>query len=122
MSLRDQIAPGYETSFGFVPAAVERRLRVWEALDPAVIERVEALRRTGTFPQAIDAKTAQLVTYGMLLAQGNGGAKNHALAAKRLGATQRELGEVTVIAFVNAGLSALNLGTEILDELFSPPQ
>jgi 4-carboxymuconolactone decarboxylase len=118
MSLRDTIVPDYEESFGFVPDAVERRLRVWESLDSALIERVEAIRRVGTIPNAIDPKTAQLVTFGILLAQGNPGAKNHALAAKRLGTTKAELGDVAVIAFVNAGLAALNLGTEVIDALF----
>jgi alkylhydroperoxidase/carboxymuconolactone decarboxylase family protein YurZ len=116
--LRDRIAASYEASFGFVPEAVERRIRVWERLDPELIERVEAIRRVGTTPAAIDAKTAQLVTFGILLAQGNAGARNHALAAQRLGATAAELGEVAVIAFVNAGLGALNLGAEAIEALF----
>lgn len=118
MSLRDRVAPDYEASFGFVPEAVERRLRVWDELDPDTIERVEAIRRIGTAPHAIDAKTAQLVTFGILLAQNNPGAKNHALAAQRLGASKEELGEIAAIAFVNAGLGALNLAAETIEALF----
>lgn len=118
MSLRDRVAADYEASFGFVPEAVARRLRVWDEFDPATIEHVEAIRRIGTAPSAIDAKTAQLVTFGILLAQNNAGAKNHALAAQRLGATKAELGEIAAIAFVNAGLGALNLAAETIESLY----
>jgi hypothetical protein len=34
MSLRDRLAPGYEASFGFVPASVDRRIALWERVDP----------------------------------------------------------------------------------------
>ena len=64
MSLRDRVAADYEASFGFVPEAVARRLRVWDEFDPATIEHVEAIRRIGTAPSAIDAKTA--LEYGMV--------------------------------------------------------
>jgi alkylhydroperoxidase/carboxymuconolactone decarboxylase family protein YurZ len=119
VSLRDRVAPDYETSFGFVPGGVEERLKLWEALDPAFIERVEAIRTVGTQPRAVDPKTAQVVTFAVLLAQGSAGAKNHALAAKRLGATKEELAEVAVLAYIQAGLGALNLGAQIVNELFS---
>jgi alkylhydroperoxidase/carboxymuconolactone decarboxylase family protein YurZ len=119
VSLRARVAPEYEASFGFVPAGVEQRLTLWEQLDPDFIEHVEAIRRTGTAPRALDAKTAQLVTFAVLLAQGSAGAKNHALAAQRLGATKEELAETAVLAYVQAGLGALNLGAAIVNELFA---
>jgi alkylhydroperoxidase/carboxymuconolactone decarboxylase family protein YurZ len=118
MSLRERIAPDYERSFGFVPASVERRLALWERLDPEAIAHVEALRALGTTPRTISPLQAQLVTYAMLLAQGNPGAKNHALAAKRLGAGEAELAEIGMLAFLQAGIGALNLTAEILAELF----
>ena len=120
MSLRDEIAPDYEASFGFVPSGVEQRLALWESLDPAFIEHVEAIRAVGTHPQAIDAQTAQLVTFALLLAQGSAGAKNHALAAKRLGATKAQLAEIVVLAYIQSGLGALNLGAQVVNELFAP--
>lgn len=118
MSLRDRLAPGYEASFGFVPASVDRRIALWERVDPETIEHVEALRALGTTPRSLTSLNAQLITYAILLAQGNPGAKNHALAAKRLGATEAELAEIGVLAFLQAGIGALNLTAEILTELF----
>jgi alkylhydroperoxidase/carboxymuconolactone decarboxylase family protein YurZ len=117
--LRDRVAPEYEASFGFVPPGVEQRLKLWEEVDPAFIEQVEAIRYTGTAPRALDARTAQLVTFAVLLAQGSAGAKNHALAAQRLGATKEQLAETAVLAYIQAGLGALNLGAQIVNELFS---
>jgi alkylhydroperoxidase/carboxymuconolactone decarboxylase family protein YurZ len=119
VSLRERVGPEYEASFGFVPSGVEQRIELWEEIDPAFIEHVEAIRRTASAPRALDAKTAQLVTFAVLLTQGSAGAKNHALAAQRLGATREQLAETAVLAYIQAGLGALNLGAQIVNELFA---
>ncbi|MGP6157217.1 MAG: carboxymuconolactone decarboxylase family protein [Vulcanimicrobiaceae bacterium] len=62
--------------------------------------------------------TAQLVTFALLLAQDSAGAKNHALAAQRQGATKEQLAEIAILAYVQAGLGALNLGAQIVNEHF----
>lgn len=121
MSLRERVVPDYERSFGFVPEGLERRLRVFEPLDPEAIEAIETVRRRGTLPHALDPKIAQLVTIAVLLAQRDPGARNHAIAARRLGASDAELAEVALLAGLNAGLGALNLGAEIIEATAQPP-
>jgi alkylhydroperoxidase/carboxymuconolactone decarboxylase family protein YurZ len=66
------------------------------------------------YPKSFDVKTTQLMLFGMLLMNLQDAARLHAIAAHRAGATFEELTDVVNLAFLFRGLSAANVGAEIL--------
>ncbi len=73
------------------------------------------------YPSCFDVKTAQLMLFGMLLVQLADASHLHARAAYRAGATWEELSAVVNLAFLFRGLSAANLGAQVLEELAKKP-
>jgi alkylhydroperoxidase/carboxymuconolactone decarboxylase family protein YurZ len=66
------------------------------------------------YPECFDVKTAQLMLFAILLTNLQDAARLHALGAYRAGATFEELSAVVNLVFLFRGLSAANLGAEIL--------
>jgi len=108
----------YEELIGFVPPRIKERVRLGLEVDPALFDQVETLRLTAMNPRVFDVKTAQLMLFGILLGQVLPGAEFHAVAARRAGATKEELHAVAGLAFLFRGLSAFNLGAEIINKVF----
>jgi 4-carboxymuconolactone decarboxylase len=104
----------YVELLGFVPPRIQARTDMLARLDPELLAMQEELRRHCMYPPCFDTKTAQLMLFGMLLVNLQDAAKLHALAAHRAGATFEELSAVVNLAFLFRGLSAANLGAEIL--------
>ncbi len=104
----------YVELLGFVPPRIQARTDLLARLDPELLTMQEELRRHCMYPDCFDAKTAQLMLFGMLLVNLQDAAKLHAIAAHRAGATFEELSAVVNLAFLFRGLSAANLGAEIL--------
>jgi hypothetical protein len=77
----------------------------------------EDLRRHCMYPDCFDTKTSQLFIFAIMLTNLQDAAKLHALAAYRAGATFEELTAVVNFVFLFRGLSAANLGAEILQGL-----
>ena len=77
----------------------------------------EELRRHCMYPDCFDVKTSQLILFASLLVNLQDAAKLHALGAYRAGATFEELSAVVNLVFLFRGLSAANLGAEILQGL-----
>jgi alkylhydroperoxidase/carboxymuconolactone decarboxylase family protein YurZ len=69
------------------------------------------------YPRCFDVKTVQLMLFGMLLMNLQDAAKLHAIAARRAGASWEELAAVVGLAFLFRGLSAANIGTQLLRDL-----
>lgn len=107
----------YEDLIGFVPPRIEARLAVTGAIDPKLLELQEAVRAHAMYPSCFDAKTSQLMLFGMLLLDLNDAATLHAIAARRAGATWEEMQAVVSLAYLFRGLSAANRGAEILAHL-----
>jgi alkylhydroperoxidase/carboxymuconolactone decarboxylase family protein YurZ len=107
----------YVELLGFVPPRIQARTDLLARVDPELLAMQEALRRHCMYPKCFDVKTAQLMLFGMLLANLQDAAKLHALAAYRAGATFEELTAVVNLAFLFRGLSAANLGAEIIQGL-----
>lgn len=107
----------YVELLGFVPPRIQARTDLLARLDPELLSMQEALRRHCMYPKCFDVKTAQLMLFGMLLVQVRDAARLHALAAYRAGATFEELSAVVNLAFLFGGLSAANLGAEILQAI-----
>jgi alkylhydroperoxidase/carboxymuconolactone decarboxylase family protein YurZ len=107
----------YVELLGFVPPRIQARTDLLARLDPELLTMQEELRRRCMYPACFDTKTAQLMLFAILLTNLQDAAKLHALAAYRAGATFEELSAVVNLVFLFRGLSAANLGAEILQGL-----
>lgn len=106
----------YEQMVGFVPPRIAAR---FERLgdDNEVLLAQERLRNLVMYPDALDQKTVQLVLFGILHSKLSDAAKLHGLAARRAGATWKEMQAVIDLAFLFTGMSAANRGPALLDEI-----
>jgi alkylhydroperoxidase/carboxymuconolactone decarboxylase family protein YurZ len=104
----------YADLIGFVPPRIQARLRVSGEIDPAHLRLQEEMRTHCMYPPCFDVKTAQLMLFGLLLMAASEGARFHALAARRAGASFEELHAVAAMAGLYGGLTVLNLASELL--------
>lgn len=107
----------YVELLGFVPPRIQARTDFLARLDPELLTMQEELRRHCMYPECFDTKTSQLMLFAILLTNLQDAAKLHALAAYRAGATFEELSAVVNLVFLFRGLSAANLGAEILQDI-----
>ncbi|WP_018330209.1 carboxymuconolactone decarboxylase family protein [Actinomycetospora chiangmaiensis] len=107
----------YTQLFGTVPPLPAAKLRFLGDVAPAALDRVEKLRAGAFFDETLDPKTVQLLLFAMLLVQGSGPARWHALAARRAGAAWEELAAVVDLATAVSALGPSNLGGQVLEEL-----
>jgi len=107
----------YTELLGFVPPRIQARTDFLARLDPELLTMQEELRRHCMYPDCFDTKTSQLFLFAILLVNLQDAAKLHALAAYRAGASFEELSAVINFVFLFRGLSAANLGAEILQGL-----
>ncbi len=107
----------YADLVGFVPPRIAARTDLLSRLDPEGLHLQEQLRRHFMYPACFDIKTAQLMLFGMLLMNLQDAAKIHATAARRAGASWEELSATVGLAFLFRGLSAANVGSQILQEI-----
>ncbi|MGH2374441.1 MAG: carboxymuconolactone decarboxylase family protein [bacterium] len=118
----EDVRKPYVDLIGFVPPRIEARTDLLSRLDPEGLRLQEETRRHFMFPSCFDTKTAQLMLFGMLLMTLQDAAKLHATAARRAGATWEELNGVVGLAFLFRGLSAANVGAQVLQEVASAEQ
>jgi 4-carboxymuconolactone decarboxylase len=107
----------YTELLGFVPPRIQARTDLLARTDPDLLALQEAMRKHAMYPKCFDVKTAQLMLFGMLLVQLADATRLHAIAARRAGATWEELNAVVGLAFLFRGLSAANLGAQIIQEI-----
>lgn len=81
----------YAELFGFVPPLPAAKFEFSADIDPEALLLAEQLRTHAFYPDVFDAKTTQLMLFGMLLALGVGAARFHALATRQAGANWEEL-------------------------------
>jgi len=110
----DQRTEIYEELLGFVPPRIEARMNVTGALDPTMVDLQEQMREHAMYPESFDVKTTQLMLFGMLLISLSDAAILHGMAARRAGATWKEMQDVVNLTFLFRGLSAANRGAEVL--------
>lgn len=111
---QERQAESYRQLLGYLPPRVEARLQVAGALDPTLVEMQEQIRAHAMNPPCFDAKTAQLMIFGMLMAELSDAAVIHGIAARRAGATWEELQAVVSMAYLFRGVSAANRGADVL--------
>lgn len=104
----------YEELLGFVPPRIRARTDLGSRIDPELLRLQEQVRQKAMYPDCFDVKTSQLMLFGILLALMADAARIHAIAARRAGATWEELHAVVGLAYLFRGLSAANIGAEIL--------
>ncbi len=107
----------YTQLLGFVPPRIQARTDLLARVDPELLAMQEELRRHCMYPKCFDVKIAQLMLFGMLLMNLQDAARLHALAAYRAGASFEDLSAVVNLAFLFRGLSAANMGAEILESI-----
>ena len=117
----ERLRQRYVDLIGYVPPRIQARTDLLARLDPELLSMQEALRAHAMYPKCFDTKTAQLMLFGMLLVQLSDASHLHARAALRAGATWEELSAVVSLAFLFRGLSAANLGAQIIQELAKNP-
>jgi alkylhydroperoxidase/carboxymuconolactone decarboxylase family protein YurZ len=115
----EKIRDFYVELLGFVPPRIQARTDWLARLDPELLTMQEELRRHCMYPDCFDTKTSQLFIFAIMLTNLQDAAKLHAIAAQRAGATFEELTAVVNFVFLFRGLSAANLGAEILQGLAS---
>jgi alkylhydroperoxidase/carboxymuconolactone decarboxylase family protein YurZ len=113
----DTLKKAYTDLLGFVPPRFAARADLMSRLDPEGLAVQEQMRRHFMNPECFDAKTTQLMLFGMLLVNLQDAARIHAIAARRAGATWEELTAVMGLAFLFRGLSAANIGSHLLQEM-----
>ena len=118
----EQVRDFYVELLGFVPLRIQARTDILARLDPELLTMQEELRRHCMYPDCFDTKTSQLMLFAILLVNLQDAAKLHALAAYRAGATFEELNAVVNLVFLFRGLSAANLGAEILQGIAKSPK
>lgn len=107
----------YEELIGFLPPRIRDRTDLLARVDPEMLDIQETLRKLCMYPEEFDVKTAQLMIWAIMLTQLNPAARLHAIAALRAGATLNELQAVTNLVFLFRGLSAANLGAELIQSI-----
>jgi len=112
----------YTELLGFVPPRIQARTDLLARTDPDLLALQEAMRKHAMYPKCFDVKTSQLMLFGMLLVQLADATRLHAIAARRAGATWEELNAVVGLAFLFRGLSAANLGAQIIQEIAANEQ
>ena len=107
----------YAEMFGEVPPLPKAKFEFSSDIDPEALLLVEKLRAHAFYNDVFDMKTTQLMLFAMLLVEGSGAAKFHALAARHSGATWEELHKVMELATAVSALGAANKGGALLNEL-----
>ena len=107
----------YADLFGSVPPLPDAKFAFSSTVDPQALRLAEQSRAHAFYSDVFDAKTTQLLLFGMLLAGGAEAARFHGRAARRAGATWEELHKVAELASVVVGLGPLNQGSALLKQL-----
>lgn len=107
----------YEEMFGTVPPLPAGRFEFASAVNPEFLRKSEALRAHVFYNEVFDMKTTQLMLFGMLLVEHLPAAQFHAVAARRAGASWRELAQVVELASATKSLGPANQGLAMLNTL-----
>jgi 4-carboxymuconolactone decarboxylase len=112
-----QFRDSYVELFGSLPPLPAARFEFSGEIDPEFLRRVEALRKGAFYSNVFDLKTTHLILFGMLLVEHNAAAQMHALAARRAGASWKELHKVVELASTTGALGPANQGSAMLKGL-----
>lgn len=107
----------YLELFGMLPPLPSARFKFSSEINPEFLRVSEQLRAHAFYSDLFDIKTTHLILFGMLLVEHNPAAQMHALAARRGGATWKELHKVVELAAATKSLGPANQGSSMLKTL-----
>jgi alkylhydroperoxidase/carboxymuconolactone decarboxylase family protein YurZ len=107
----------YVELFGELPPLPAARFAFSGEVDPQALKLLEQLRAHAFYSDVFDVKTTNLILFGMLLVEHHPAAQMHALAARRAGASWRELHKVIELASATGALAPANQGSAVLRAL-----
>src|SRR6201994_2717455 len=108
----------YVELFGSWPALPAGRFEFSGKVNPEFLRTAEELRAQAFYNKSFDVKTTQLILFGMLLVEHNQiAAQQHALAARKAGASWEELHTVIELATATGALYPFNQGSALLNGL-----
>jgi alkylhydroperoxidase/carboxymuconolactone decarboxylase family protein YurZ len=107
----------YAELFGTLPPLPAARFEFSGDVNPKFPRLSERLRAHAFYSDVFDVKTTNLILFGMLLVEHNAAAQMHALAARRAGATWKELHKVVELAAVTKLLGPANQAGAMLKSL-----
>lgn len=111
---QDATAQSYRDMAGFLPPRVETRLAITGSLDPKMVQFQEQVRAHALKTDCFDEKMVQLIIFGMLVCELSDAAVIHGVAARKAGASWKEMQSIINLAYVFRGVSAANRGAEML--------
>jgi len=107
----------YVELFGLLPPLPAARFEFSGDVNPEFLRLSEQLRAHAFYSDVFDIKTTHLILFGMLLVEHNAAAQMHALAARRAGASWKELHKVIELAAATKSLGPANQGGAMLKSL-----
>ncbi len=107
----------YVELFGSLPPLPSARFEFTGEVNPEFLRLSERLRAHAFYSDVFDLKTTHLILFGMLLVERNAAAQMHALAARRAGASFKELHKVIELAAATQSLGPANQGSAMLKAL-----
>ncbi len=107
----------YIELFGEMPPLPAAKFEFGAEVDAEAVRLGEQYRAHAFYNKSFDAKTTQLLIFGMLLATEAEAAKFHAQAAQRAGASWQELFAVAELASAVVSLGPVNQASAMLKEL-----
>jgi 4-carboxymuconolactone decarboxylase len=112
-----QFRDTYLDLFGSLPPLPAARFEFSGEINPEFLRLAEQLRAHTFYSDVFDVKTTHLILFGMLLVEHNAAAQMHALAARRAGASWKELHKVVELASTTGALGPANQGSAMLKTL-----
>jgi alkylhydroperoxidase/carboxymuconolactone decarboxylase family protein YurZ len=114
----EKFRQSYVDLFGAWPALPAGRFAFSGDVNPEFLKTAEELRAQAFYNKSFDMKTTQLILFGMLLVEHNQiAAQQHALAARKAGASWQELHTVIELATATGALYPFNQGSALLNTL-----
>jgi 4-carboxymuconolactone decarboxylase len=109
----------YENVVGHVPPEIAERIKVGLETDPKLTQMFEDIRIHIMQSDVLDAKTVQLLLFGMMSARLiSAPIRYHAVAAKMAGAGKDELYAVAGLALLAGGMRSYNEAGAAIAEAF----
>ena len=111
-----KFSDSYVEMFGHLPPLPSGRFAFPGEMNPEFLRDAERLRGKAFYNKTFDMKTTQLILFGMLLVEHNQiAAQQHALAARRAGASWEELHTIIELATATGALYPFNQGSALLN-------
>lgn len=105
----------YVKTFGSMPPSPGNRFAFSSEIDPAYLVRLEAIRGHAMYSDVFDDKLSQMILFAVMLGEHNfDGAAAHAAAARRYGASWKELHKVVELAATSVTVWRSNRGVGML--------